>query len=321
MYAIKREKMVEKRTIFTSTIHCIAMKGLTNEMPINEACQYLLTLGKRNAQVYTTLPSTKAILITGSASEGLCDFYSDLDMIVYHDTLPSEEMLLAACQQNQGEGRKLYGERSEGECVESYLVHGIECQFGHTTIAVWERDMALVLEQLDVTSPIQKALSGMHDAIPLYGEPLIRHWQMKLANYPDTLAEAMVRHNLTFSPLWVLQERIATRDATIWCYQMLVETAHHLIGVLAGLNRLYYSSFQFKRMHHFVAQMAIAPANFADRLETLFHPDVTDPASTATQLKELVQETVALVEQHMSQIDTAQVHITLEWQGQAWKPM
>ncbi len=287
-------------------------------MSINEASQYLLTLGKRNAQVYTTLPGTKAILITGSASEGLSDFYSDLDMIVYHHTLPSEEALLAACQQNEGEGRRLYGERSEGECVETYLVHGIECQFGHTTIAVWERDMALVLEQLDVTSPIQKALSGMHDAIPLYGKSLIRHWQTKLANYPDILAEAMVRHNLTFSPLWVLQERIATRDATIWRNQMLVETAHHLIGVLAGLNRLYYSSFQFKRMHRFIAQMNIAPATFADRLEVLFH---SDPVSLATQLKELVQETVSLVEQRMPQIETAQVHRMLEWQEQAWKPM
>lgn len=287
-------------------------------MPVNEASQYLLALGKRNAQVYTTLPGTRAILIAGSAPEGLSDFYSDLDMIVYHDSLPEEEVLLAACQQNQGEGRRLYGERGEGEYVETYMVHGIECQFGHTTIAVWERDMALVLEQLDVTSPIQKALSGMHDAIPLYGEPLIRQWQTKLANYPDTLAEAMVKHNLTFSPLWVLQERLATRDATIWCYQMLVETAHHLIGVLAGLNRLYYSSFQFKRMHLFIAQMDIAPVNFADRLEAIFHDNLT---SAATQLKELVQEIADLVEQHMPQIDTAQVHMMLEWQGPAWKPM
>lgn len=188
----------------------------------------------------------------------------------------------------------------------------------HTTIAAWERDIALVLEQLDVETPIQKALSGMHEAIPLYGEPLIRQWQTRLANYPDALAEAMVRHNLTFSPLWVLQERLATRDGTIWRYQMLVDTAHHLIGVLAGLNRLYYSSFQFKRMHRFIAQMSIAPTNCADRLETLFHSDL---ASTATQLKALVQETVALVEQHMPQIDTARVHMMLEWPGQAWEPM
>ena len=287
-------------------------------MPINEASQYLLALGERNAQVYASLPSTRAIIITGSTSEGASDFYSDLDMIVYHDTLPSEEALLAACQQNRGEGRRLYGEGGEEECMESYMVHGIECQVGHTTIAAWERDIALVLEQLDIESPIQKALSGMHEAIPLYGEPLIRQWQTRLANYPDTLAEAMVKHNLTFSPLWVLQERIATRDATIWHYQMLVNTAHHLIGVLAGLNHLYFSSFQFKRTHRFVAQMSIAPANFADRLETLFH---TDLASAATQLKELVQEIVALVEQHMPQIDTSHAHMLLEWQGQAWELM
>src|SRR6202030_1996841 len=52
-----------------------AMEGHTNEMPINEASQYLLTLGERNAQVYASLPSTRAIIITGSASEGVSDFY------------------------------------------------------------------------------------------------------------------------------------------------------------------------------------------------------------------------------------------------------
>jgi len=45
------------------------------------------------------------------------------------------------------------------------------------------------------------------------------------------------------------------------------------------------------------------------------------PASTATQLKELVRETVALVEQYMPQIDTTQVHRMLEWPVQAWEPM
>ncbi|MGI9059346.1 MAG: hypothetical protein ACR2H5_12270 [Ktedonobacteraceae bacterium] len=50
---------------------------------MNIASQYLLTLAKRNAQAYASLPNIKAIMLTGSAAEGISDFYSDIDMILY----------------------------------------------------------------------------------------------------------------------------------------------------------------------------------------------------------------------------------------------
>lgn len=282
----------------------------------SEASSYLLEMAAYNAHVYASQLQARAVIVTGSAAEGVCDFYSDLDMIVYYDTLPSEEELLQACQHNQGQERKLMGPRGEDEVGETYLVRGVECQFGHTTIKAWERDIATVLERLDVTSPLQKALSGMLDALPLHGKQLVRDWQARLALYPTSLAEAMVRHYLTFFPLWGLQERLASRDATIWTYQILVETAQSLLGVLAGLNRRYYSSFQFKRTRRFVAQLPIAPVQFADRLEAIFH---SAPLTSVLQVEALVQETVALVELHMPQIGTTRVRGRIGWRQPAWQ--
>src|SRR5689334_9801464 len=132
-----------------------------NDEHSNDTSRYLLALAQRNAQVYASHPNTRAIIVTGSVAEGVSDFYSDLDMIIYYNKLPSEEELFRAYQQNQGVERRPLGERSEEEAGESYKVHGVECQFGHTTIAAWERDIATVLEQLDVMSPLQKSLAGM----------------------------------------------------------------------------------------------------------------------------------------------------------------
>ncbi len=157
----------------------------------------------------------------------------------------------------------------------------------------------------------------MAEAIPLYGEPLIRQWQTRLADYPDDLAEAMVTHYLSFYPIWGLQPRLETRDATIWRSEILVDLAHHLIGVLAGLNHLYFSPFQFKRTRRFVEKMGIAPADFADRLESLFH---ADPGAAALQAESLARETVALVEQHLPQVDTSRARRRIGWHPPAWKP-
>lgn len=288
-----------------------------NTRQSNTASAYLLALARRNAQIYASQLGARAIILTGSAAEGVSDLYSDLDMIVYYDQLPSQKERQLAMEHNQGQEHHLIGQATADEAAESYNVEGVECQIGHTTIAAWEREMATVLEQLDVASPTQKALGGLLDALPLHGEELISSWQNRLADYPDALAQAMVNHYLNFFPLWGLQQRFASRDTTIWFYQQLVESAHHLLGILAGLNRRYYSPFQFKRTGRFIAHLDLAPPNLAERLEATFH---LDPATSASLLEELVSETVALVEQQMPQIDTARARQWLGWRQQPWEP-
>ncbi len=256
-------------------------------------------------------------MVTGSVAEGLCDEYSDCDVCLYYDELPSEEELQLARQQNHGsELIGILGDRQEGAFGESFLINGIECQFAHATIAQWEKEISTVLEKFDVQSPLVKTMSGTLVGIPLYGETLIQQWKAKVANYPDGLAQRMVEHYLKFFAIWGMQSKLARRDTTLWYYQMLVESAQNLLGVLSGLNRLYYSTFQFKRMSRFIEQMEIAPENFASRLEGLFHHEA--PVAV-NQLEALVRETVELVEIHMPQVDTSLAKRRLDWRQQPWE--
>ncbi len=285
---------------------------------MNEASRYLLALATRHAETYATLPETRAILVTGSVAAGESDFYSDIDMIVYCDQLPSKEALQTVREQTGGQQARFLGEGSEADCLEIYSVQGVECQIVHTTIAAWEREMATVLEELDTTSPTQKALSGLVEGRPLYGEALIRDWQAKVAAYPDALAKAMIERNLQIFPIWMIQDRFAPRDATLWLHQIFVETEQNLLGILAGLNRLYYSPFQFKRLRHFTAKMTHAPADLAERLDRIFHTEATD---AIRELESLVAETLTLVEAQMPEVDTSAVRSLLGRRLPAWKPM
>ncbi|MBV8887097.1 MAG: nucleotidyltransferase domain-containing protein [Chroococcidiopsidaceae cyanobacterium CP_BM_RX_35] len=191
---------------------------------MNGRSQYLLELAKCNVKAYIVNPKVKAAMVTGSVAEGLCDEYSDIDMSIYYEKLPSEEELQLARQQNRGSERLwIIGDYSDGGFAEAYSVHGVECQFGHVTIEQWEKDISTVLEQHDVKSPMMKAMSGTLICIPLYGEKLVQQWKMRVANYPDALAQAMVEQYLKFFPLWGLQKHLAERDATLFYYQILVE--------------------------------------------------------------------------------------------------
>jgi predicted nucleotidyltransferase len=279
---------------------------------MNQASQNLLVLAKKSIQAYINHPNVKAAIVTGSTATGEADIYSDVEMFIYYDCLPSIEELQLARHQNRGsEPILIFDDRDMGHFGEFYYIDGVQFQIGNSTIEFWEGEMAVVLEQLDVTSPLQKALSGMLDCIPLYGEELISQWKSQIANYPDALARKMVEKHLNFFPLWAVREHLAARDTTLFQHQIRLEAGQNLLGVLAGLNRLYYSTFQFKRMKQFITQMNIAPENLYVRLESLFH---IEPLVAANQIKELVAETVELVELHLPEIDTSKVRKSLERQ-------
>lgn len=284
---------------------------------MNDASGYLLKLAQRVAEPYRQLPQLHAMIVTGSVADGNADVYSDLDLIAYYDALPSDDELAAARQRNKAENFVWFVHaREEGTVADMYDVQGVQCQLMHNTIAAWEQQMCLIFEQHEVATPLHKAMSGVQKSIPLHGAELIAQWKAQIARYPEPLARAMVEHHLQFFPLWGLQAYLDTRDALLWRYQMLLEAAQNILGVLAGLNRRYYTTFQFKRTRHFTAELAIAPVNLADRLEYLFQ---ADPGLAAAELERLVQEVAELVERHMPEVDTSGARRRIGWRRPAWQ--
>lgn len=286
---------------------------------MTEATLILRQMAERMAPVYAALPGAQAVMLTGSAATGDANFFSDLDMTVYYKvSLPSDDQLDAARRALHG-GERFWrlGERGDGAFAEAYNLNGIECQIGHTTLAAWQADMDAVLVRHNPDTPLQKSLSGILDCIPLHGEQFVAAWKARAAAYPDALAEAMVNHHLRFFPLWSLHGRLGERDALLWMHQSRVETLYNILGVLAGLNRLYFSTFQFKRMGLFVGKMRLAPPNLAPRLTRALEAPVQE---AALLLRELVVNTVALIETAMPQADMTQPRRALARQEQPWQP-
>ena len=270
---------------------------------MNEASQYLRKLADKVADACLAHAYPRAILLTGSVAEGQSDEHSDIDLITYFDELPSPDQIKAIRQDMGCTDFQELG-RDEESFGEDYYFNGVQCQVVYTTIRGWEQEMNSVLEQFDTSTPIQKAMEGLLRGIPLYGAELIEQWKKRATSYPAGLAKAMVKANLNFFPIWKVQEWVAARDMTLCIYETLVESSYHILGILAGLNRLYFSPFRFKRQHQFIGRLQIAPHNLAERLENLFKLEYD---SAVAELERLVQETVPLVEAHMPEIDTSRV--------------
>ena len=279
---------------------------------------YLLQLGRKVLAPYTRLPTARAAMITGSSAEGVSDHYSDLDMTVYYDGVLPDDDALAAIRESHGAPNRawLLGDPADGSFAEAYELGGVQAQIGHATIAAWENDIAEVLDRWNADTPLHKAMSGTLECVAVYGEDLIDRWKARIRAYPDGLARAMVDTRLQIFPVWYVQDALDARDATLWHFQIRVETAYALLGVLAGVNRLYFTTFQFKKMHRFVAEMRVKPERFAERLDDLFQQP---SAAAAATLEALTAEVLALVGREMPEIDIAKMQRRVGGRRPRWE--
>jgi predicted nucleotidyltransferase len=277
----------------------------------SDPTQQLRSLARRVADVYLAHSGPRAVLLVGSAATGNVDEYSDLDLILYYDGPASHEALAAARRELAAErfqGRADPEDRGYGE---RYYLGKLQCQLAHVTVESFEREIEKLVVDLELNQELPKIMSGLFEGLPLHGEALIEKWRRK-AGFNERLQRAMIEKHWKFFPWWHFQERLRTRDATVWRYDVLVQSAYNIVGVLAALNGLYFSTFEFKRAGAFLARFELAPENLAARIESLFELD--EPEATA-EVERLVSETGALVADRFSDID-----LSLEWGGNPTPP-
>jgi hypothetical protein len=270
---------------------------------MNDESRWLVGLARQIMPVYMRHPGARAAMVTGSAARGEADRYSDLDVVVYYEDVPSLDELDSDREENGGEGKARRTVASDGSRVaELHYVRGVRCDISHLRIAAWEEKMAAVLEQHDAGSPIQDSLAGLLRALPLHGVDLIRGWQARAAHYPDELAAAMVQLHLRFYPRWLLEQMAAGRGDRVWLQELLLEQEKKLLGILCGLNRIYHHG-EFKRLDRLIARMAIVPPELEERLLRVLR---AEPLEAVGQVERLIQETLELVDRHLPQVDTWQ---------------
>jgi len=262
--------------------------------------EHLQALARRIGDVVVEEIAPRSVLLTGSAATGEADFYSDIDLLVYCDELPTEDRIGVVIDRLGGEDRRHIYPRTEDEHGESFELGGIQAQLAFVTVRCADAEVERVLAGEELESPLQKAVEGILDGIPLHGPELIEHWGKRAADYPDSLRRAMIERHWRFFPLWYTERRLAARDTYLWRRQILVKAAFDLLAVLSALNRLYFAAFEPKRLRKLTARMTIAPPELADRLERLFE---LESEEAARELERLVDETQALVQAELPDLE------------------
>lgn len=264
---------------------------------MDRATDHVRALARTVVEAALELGPLRAALLAGSGARGDADFFSDVDLLLYVDELPPDDRLERL--------REAVGGTNVVPIAPPHLVQfdvgGVAVQVGYTAVAELEEQLDALLVRLeDVQGPSQKLLAGLVEGVPLHGDELLGRWRERVSAYPDELRRAGIEQHWRFFPLWWYDEALAGRDAELWRLELLLEAAFNLLGVLAALNRVYFSRFELKRLRALVGSFALAPPDLADRLEALFR---LPAGAAADELGRLVVETRDLVGRELPDLE------------------
>lgn len=278
-----------------------------------EANAWRQTLAQQIAPVYGADLGVQAVLLFGSSARGYADRYSDVEIAVFWTEPPTEEQMKQAAHAAQGTGWRFspYDEKVQA-WADEYLVRGVKIDTGHWTVGTIEAILENVLRRDDVSLPKQNTLSMLRHGVPLYGKPLLTEWSDRTADYPENLARVMVQNHLQFGP-FSSHEMLAERDEVPLLYENFCHMERKILAMLMGLNRIYYPGFKWTR--YLTDEMTLAPPLLFPRLTRVFR---TDPVPGAREMRQLIEETFALVETHMPEIDVTSARKRFEEPYAAW---
>jgi hypothetical protein len=262
---------------------------------MHQANQWRVALGEEIGSVYAEEAKVTAVFLHGSTAYGSADRFSDIELAVCWSEPPSEDELAAIAVRAGGASWKLssfaYSEALQAS-AEEYYVRGVKIDTGQWTTATLEQVLAEVVMNGDASLVKQNTVSVILHCIPFYGKEIIRSWQEKARNYPNTLAVAMVRDHLP-SGSFGGQEMLAARNEIPLLYQNHCHRIRQILGILMGINRIYYPGHKWTQ--RLISEMPIVPTDLFARLERVFR---SNAVAGTQELRALTLETLDLVEAH-----------------------
>ena len=267
-------------------------------MTTNPHTQWRLDIARRLAERIRAFPGVQAIVVGGSVARGYADAYSDLELPIFWNALPTDETRLALVAALQGEFLHGY----DGPAQEDQLlINGFQVDLWHNTVAGEEVVIKKVLENYSTDFGDSNFMDTVRACIPLYGDAIIQRWKRQAAHYPDALALKTIQEHIAAFDAGQLAV-MAHRDNPTAFYATISRLQESMFLVLLGLNRLYFPTFKW--MYRVLATMLVKPVGIEQRFRQAFQAPYDDAVQDTLHL---LHETLDLVQHHFPHLDTTAV--------------
>lgn len=265
-------------------------------MPLyNPHTAWRIEFAQTAAQRIATFPGVQAIVIAGSVARNYADAYSDIEIPIFWDVLPSEATRRKIVAGLQADFIYGYNELSDDEI----LINGLQVDLWHITVAEEEAVIEAVLKGYSTALSHLNALDTLRACIPLYGVSIVQPWKIRAQEFPDELARRLIQEYLPvlgIGQLYILAQR---NNPTAF-YAQLCQLHQAVFMVLLALNHSYFSTFKW--MYQTLESMRVKPEAIGERLRSTLN---TSHELTVGETKQILEETLELIQVHHPEIDLA----------------
>jgi hypothetical protein len=246
-----------------------------------------------------TFEGIKAIIIAGSVACDFADEYSDVEIPIFWKTLPDDATRLAIVAALHADFLYAY----DGPAREDQLlINGFQVDMWHIAVDDEEAIIKAVLEGHNLDLGGLNAMDTIRSCIPLYGQETIKKWKEQVQAYPEGLVRKIIQDHISsfrVADLFIL----AARDNPTAFYRQLSYLHQEIFLVLLALNRRYFPTFKW--LFRTLESMQVKPKNIDQRFRQAFKLPCSEAIADTRQL---LEETLALVELQFPHLDTTLAH-------------
>jgi hypothetical protein len=289
---------------------------------VNPESRWRRQFARYVADQYAVESLVAGVMISGSAARGHADRFSDAEVGVFWREPPEQELRQRVMHRIIADGKRAFAfESAEQLYSEDYFVGRAEPQVERSGLLVEvsgycvghiNRVIDAVLVQADPDPLKQNLISGILHGIPVKGEDILGEWQRRCIVYPDSLADAVVRHYGKIDHFWRWRMWLERENRMMFDHH-IVDVQQRLLHLLLAVNRVYY--FGFKWLPRLFSRLEYAPKDFPQRFG---HVNVASPEQAAESLRELVEETYDLIELRMPESPVQLFRQVFRWERPQW---
>lgn len=254
---------------------------MIEEKQYSELCEDVLPVFRRMSAT-----DRYAITLGGSHGKGLSDRQSDFDFRIYFETPAKEPVFHAAAEEL-------------GRAIEKWKARDIEID------GVWPRAIADVDRELDrwlagdaSPKPYEWNVWGYHMLTDIYNQAIVEDpcgvaqaWKDRLAVYPDTLRDSILKHRGDSLRYWLADYHYrnkAVRRDFVFMASITARLVNDMMQILYALNRFYFPGDGLNLI--FSREFSVKPDNLEERIVRILYP-----GADAGCLDRQYSETTALI--------------------------
>jgi hypothetical protein len=252
-------------------------------------------------------PGLLGMVVGGSVGRGHADRWSDLELAVFWDSLPPEDVLVGLAKRAGGRDRRSWAyEPGEYAMAEEFWLggpagQGLLVEVQHQSLA---DGAALLRDLLDNVNPEPYLLtyaSAISRGELLFGAAELQPLRKRVAVYPPQLAVVAAARHGQIDNFWRWQ-MLAERGELLALRRHYAETAERLSHLLFAVNRRWWPGRKWLLWE--LANLPHLPAGTIDGLQ---EAAAAPAAQAAVILSDLVEEAYDLASQLLPDLDVTRL--------------